>query len=142
VVWWNADARGHSAGQPDQWQFNGSNINTLPGSRFLTLRNVQSSQAGDYRVIVGPLWGPSVTSQVARLTVEVPPQFSLARYDNGAFAFHVSEVTGRLIVVETAADLNPATAWIPVFTNTAPFWFTNSNSTATDRQRFYRTVLR
>ena len=59
---------------------------------------------------------------------------------SGAFAFRVSEETGRTLVIETAPDLNPATVWMPVFTNTAPFWFTNS--TPADRQRFYRSVLR
>ena len=81
-----------------------------------------------------------MTSQVARLTVRPPPQFTSAQYQNGTFAFHVSEETGRAVVVETAPDLNPATAWTPVVTNTAPFWFTNS--LPADRQRFYRTVLR
>lgn len=62
------------------WQFSGTNITAtnLPGSRFLILTNVQPSQAGDYRVIVGTPyfnWGGLVTSQVARLTVEAPPQW-------------------------------------------------------------------
>lgn len=61
--------------------------------------------------------GSSVTSQVASLTV------------------------GRPVIIETATDLDPETAWTPVFTNTAPLWFTNS-AAATDRQRFYRTVFR
>jgi len=122
-----------------QWQFNGTNITVLPGSRFLLLTNVQPSQAGDYRVIVTGSF-VSIISQVARLTVLAPPQFTSARYDNGAFAFQVSEETGRLVVIETAPDLHPETTWTPVFTNTAPFLFTNS--TAVDRQRFYRTVLR
>jgi len=124
-----------------QWQFNGTD---LPGQVFfrkLRINNVQLHHEGDYRFILPAVSGhPAVTSQVARLTVRPPPQFTSARYDNGAFAFHVSEDTGRAVVIETAPDLDPGTTWTPVFTNTAPFSFTNS--TPADRQRFYRTVLR
>ncbi len=122
-----------------QWQFNGTNITVLPGSRFLLLTNVQPSQAGDYRVIVKGFF-VGITSQVARLTILAPPQFMSPRYDNGAFAFQVSEETGRPVIIETAPDLHPSTTWTPVFTNTSPFAFTNS--TPADRQRYYRTVLR
>ena len=120
-----------------QWQFNGTN---LFAGRWgpLRINNVQLHHQGDYRVIVAPGSPPySITSQVARLTVYPAPQLTLPHFDNGAFAFHVSEDTGRTVVIETAADLNPATIWTPVLTNTAPFWFTNS--TPADRQRFYRT---
>ena len=92
-------------------------------------------------MIINPWPYPrGVTSQVAQLTVNLPPQLGSVRYDNGAFAFHVLEDTGREAVIETAPDLNPSTPWTPVFTNTAPFSFTNS--TPADRQRFYRTVIR
>jgi len=124
-----------------QWQFNGTNlINGLSGFfPNLRINNVQLHHQGDYRFIV---WGGSgrFTSQVARVTVLPPPQLSSARYSDGNFAFHVSEEPGRAVVIETAPDINPATTWTPVLTNTAPFWFTNS--TPADRQRFYRTVFR
>jgi hypothetical protein len=118
------------------WRFNGNFISV--GSR-LVLTNVQPSHAGSYQFIAENYAG-SVTSQVAMVTVLSPPQFTSARYENGAFAFHVSEETGRALVIETAPDLNPGTSWTPVLTNTAPFWFTNG--AAADRQRFYRTVFR
>jgi len=124
-----------------QWQFNGADIPGQVFFRKLRINNVQLHHEGDYRFIL-PAFGtqPAVTSQVARLTVRPPPQLTSALYDNGAFAFQVSEETGRLVVIETAPDLDPETTWIPVFTNTAPFAFTNS--TPADRQRFYRSVLR
>jgi hypothetical protein len=120
------------------WQFNGSNV---LGQIFPKLRinNIQPHHQGDYRLIVFG-GGGFRTSQVARITVRPPPQLASPRYDNGAFAFHVSEDTGRPIVIETAPDLDPETAWTAVFTNTAPFAFTNS--TPADRQRYYRTVIR
>jgi len=132
------------------WRFNGNFIDPgaidVPGWRdgsnylyhSLVLANVQASHAGSYQFIAENYAG-SVTSQVAVITVVTPAQLALSRYDNGAFAFHVSEETGRAVVIETAPDLNPATPWAPVFTNTAPFSFTNS--TPADRQRFYRTVV-
>ena len=121
-----------------QWQFNGSNV---VGQIFPKLRinNVQLQHQGDYHLIVSGYEG-RLTSQVARVTVLPPPQLTTARYNNGAFAFQISEDTGRVVTIETAPDLNPATPWTPVFTNTAPFAFTNS--TPADRERFYRSVLR
>ena len=57
-----------------QWQFNGADLLGVIGSS-LTLSNVQSANAGDYRVIVTNLSG-SITSQVATLTVtSMPPAF-------------------------------------------------------------------
>ncbi|MGH8527548.1 MAG: hypothetical protein ACREXY_26060, partial [Gammaproteobacteria bacterium] len=64
---------------------------------------------------------------------------SLAHSAN-AFVFEVPANPGETFVIETTTNLSPAATWIPVATNTAPFWFTNS--AATDRQRFYRTVFR
>ena len=108
-------------------------------TNYLRITNAQPSHSGSYQFIAENYTG-SVTSQVARLTVRPSPQFTATRFDNGAFAFHVSEETGRPVIIETAPDLNPGTPWTPVLTNTAPFAFTNS--TAADRQRFYRTVIR
>ena len=50
-----------------QWQFNGTNLGSAIGTS-LTLTNVQSGNAGSYRVIVANTAG-SVTSSVATLTV-------------------------------------------------------------------------
>jgi hypothetical protein len=54
-----------------QWQFNGSNIPGATGAS-LTIGNVQTSDAGNYSVVVTNVAG-SVTSGVALLTVLVPP---------------------------------------------------------------------
>jgi len=133
-----------------QWRFNGNFVGrgdisaVLPlfapffYTNYLRITNVQPSHAGSYQFMAENYVG-TITSQVVTLTVVTPPQFTSARYDNDAFAFHVSEETGRLVIIETAPDLYPETTWMPVFTNTAPFAFTNS--TPADRQRFYRTVL-
>jgi hypothetical protein len=54
-----------------QWQFNGANIGGATGAS-LTIGNVQSSDAGNYSVVITNVVG-SVTSGVAVLTVLVPP---------------------------------------------------------------------
>ncbi len=57
-----------------QWRLNGSPISSST-SPLLTLTNVQTSQAGNYSVVVSNLAG-SVTSTVATLTVYVPAGIS------------------------------------------------------------------
>src|SRR5205814_9191228 len=54
-----------------QWQFNGGNLLSANNST-LTIASCQSSNAGNYRVIVSNSGG-SVTSAVATLTVGLPP---------------------------------------------------------------------
>ena len=123
-----------------QWRHDGTNV-TGARSPGLRLNNVQPWQAGEYRAFITHASGTGgAFSQIARLTVlSRPAQLSSARYNNGAFAFHVAVDTGRAVVIETAPNLNPGTTWTPVFTNAAPFSFTNS--TPAERQRFYRTVV-
>ncbi len=121
-----------------QWQFNESDLaaGTMP---TLTIDNARASNAGPYRVVVSSPGG-AVTSQVAMLTVEVP----VVRLESFAYAeneihFLVSGITNEACVVESATNLD-TTVWTPIYTNVAPFWFTNS-AIAADRQRFYRGVF-
>lgn len=69
-----------------QWQFSGTNL-TGEMNAALTLNNITTNAAGDYRVIVANSAG-AVTSTVATLTVTVPvPGVSLLTYNvkgNGA----------------------------------------------------------
>ncbi len=57
-----------------QWIMSGTN---LPGTTnyFLSINNIQSSQQGNYQVIVANAFG-SVTSTVAQVTVLVPPSIT------------------------------------------------------------------
>jgi hypothetical protein len=57
-----------------QWQFNAFDINTQTNTS-LVLTNVQSANAGSYTVVVTNIEG-AVRSEVANLTVIVPPRFS------------------------------------------------------------------
>ncbi|MBD1397842.1 immunoglobulin domain-containing protein [Pontibacter sp. JH31] len=60
-----------------QWQKNGGNI-TGATSNTLTLTSVQTSDAGNYRVIVSGTCSPSQTSNAVALTVNTPPAITAA----------------------------------------------------------------
>lgn len=73
----------------------------------------------------------------------VPPSPSLAASlaapsmsGSGQFQFNVSGVPGFSYAIETSTDL---TDWLPIFTNTSPFTFTDTNATP-PAQNFYRAV--
>ncbi len=77
-----------------QWQLEGVPVSG-GGSGTLNLSNIQTNQAGFYRVVVANNVG-SVTSVVARLTVNSPPApglFLLNTYRNTAKAFSGSKLT-------------------------------------------------
>jgi hypothetical protein len=59
-----------------QWRFNGANISGATGSSY-TKSNAQSTNAGNYSVVVSNLAG-TVTSGNAALTVNVPPSITTA----------------------------------------------------------------
>lgn len=59
-------------------------------------------------------------------------------YTNGQFQFSVSGTTGADYIIEAATNLSDP-LWIPIFTNTAPFTFDESNLNLY-QQRFYRAV--
>jgi len=54
-----------------QWQLNGVNISGATNST-LTLSNIQPNQAGDYTVVIGSQYYPSVTSNKATVAVTTP----------------------------------------------------------------------
>ena len=54
-----------------QWQFNGTNLPNQTG-QFLSLINVQWSDAGNYQVVITNNYG-SITSALATMTVGLPP---------------------------------------------------------------------
>ena len=72
---------------------------------------------------------PPAPSLVASL---ISPTMS----ESSQFQFNVSGVPGFSYTVETSTDL---TDWLPVFTNTSPFTFTDTNATP-PAQNFYRAV--
>ncbi len=125
-----------------QWYFNGL---TLLGSTapVLTLTNVQTSQSGDYTVVVVNTLA-SASSAVASLAV-TPTKVTLSLSDGGGmvpngFTFQSSVPAGRTYVIFASTDL---LAWTPIATNvaaTASVAFTDVGA-ANQLHRFYRIVL-
>jgi hypothetical protein len=125
-----------------QWYFNGLALSggTAP---VLTLTNVQTSQSGDYTVVVANTVA-SATSAVANLAV-TPPSVTLSLSNGGGmasngFTFQLSVPAGRTYIIFASTDL---LAWVPIATNvaaTASVAFTDAE-TVNQLHRFYRTVV-
>jgi len=127
----------------NQWYFNGAPLSNGWAST-LTISNFQAANVGDYHVVVSNrdfIVSNFTTSQVARVSLFGQPQLGAIALSGNTFVFQVPGDAGQTFVIETTTDLTASAAWVPVYTNAAPFWFTNS-STAGDRQRFYRTIFR
>jgi len=107
----------------------------------LVLTNVQPAWAGDYSLQVDSALG-SVFSSDATLTVSLLPyapilsDFSIS--SEGQPQLSVSGETGFTYSILASTNLID---WEPVFTNTAPFMFSDS-ATSSFPQRFYRAVYR
>jgi hypothetical protein len=125
-----------------QWYFNGLALSGA-NAPVLTLTNVQTSQSGDYTVVVANTVA-STTSAVASLAV-TPAKITLSLGDSGGmasngFTFQSSVPAGRTYVVFASTDL---LAWTPIATNvaaTASVAFTDVGA-ANQPHRFYRTVV-
>jgi len=73
------------------------------------------------------------------LSVTNAPSFSSVIFTNGQFQFMVSGTTGINYVVQVSTNL-ATPDWIPVFTNAAPFMFTETN-VLNFGQSFYRGLV-
>jgi hypothetical protein len=56
---------------------------------------------------------------------------------HGGFQLSITNDSGSSVVIQASTNL---TTWLPVFTNVAPFTFTNLDSTNYP-QRFYRAIV-
>jgi hypothetical protein len=92
-----------------QWQFNNQNL-TASNAATLVLANVQTNQAGGYRVIVSNSGG-SATSLTATLTVAGPPSIvAPIKLSNGTYQVTLNTVPGFNYVVEGSLNLSNWTA--------------------------------
>jgi len=127
-----------------QWTFNGSHLSGATGST-LTLSNVQTSQAGNYTVVVSNSYG-SVTSSVATLTVTIP-NFSLspslgavAGLASNGFNLQFPVPVGSKYIIFASTDLK---TWTPIATNVA----TSASAAFADAEavnysrRYYRVAV-
>ena len=114
------------------------------GNPTLSLADVSTNNAGNYIVVITSPYG-SVTSAVATLTVQAPPQIVTGDGSFGfvgsQFGFNVSAGAGLTIVVDGSIDL---VNWTPFCTNTvgsSPFYFCDPCWTNSP-WRFYRARVR
>jgi hypothetical protein len=115
-------------------------------SSALSLSNVQPSDSTNYYVVVSNNWG-SVTSQMAQLTVTLPPPPLVIGtggigfgFKNQQFQFTLTGPVGSNAVIYASPDLQ---TWAPLYTNplvNGSLIFTDLLST-NFTQRFYRAIL-
>jgi uncharacterized repeat protein (TIGR03803 family) len=129
-----------------QWYFSTNTLVTGATNTWLSFSNAVSTLAGTYDVRVANSYG-AVTSSYAMLTVLAGSnQFQLLSFNvnpangNASFAFAISADTTNLLYAAT--NLAPPVIWSLVGSNTTAtngFWyFTETNSTRTNRDRFFR----
>ena len=129
-----------------QWCFNSASISGEVGTS-LTITNFQSSNEGDYDVLVTNELG-SVASETAGLYLAGPLRFVNPYVDSNGW-FWASQVgpAGSNFVVEASTNLlnwtpfatNPAPFGILSFTDTNQCYFTNNSGISS--YRFYRAWL-
>ncbi len=122
-----------------QWLFAGTNLFRATNAT-LTLTNVSSAMAGDYRVVVTNGFG-SVTSNPARLTINEPfstrLQFGPPRLSNGLSSFRLIGPIRTNYVIWRSTALG---AWLPLRTNYVldGIWDFMDGDSGVLPQRFYR----
>lgn len=120
-----------------QWKHAGTN---LPGqtASSLTLASVEAFDAGNYFVTVTNVAGVT-NSSTAVLTVSPGsgPVLSVGQYSGSNFSFGATGATGFKFAIEASSNL---LEWEILQTNTSPFIFSDTNSSA-GLMRFYRARL-
>lgn len=125
-----------------RWFFNTNTFLAGATNSALTLATVQSTNAGNYFVVITNAAG-AMTSSVAVLTVSsgtVAPQVSAAFFNAGIFGFSVTGSVGQSYLVQASTNL---LNWNTLFTTnpaTLPFMW-NDSATTNFPRRFYRIQL-
>ena len=127
-----------------EWLVDGATVSTggdVSGvaSPTLTFTNISASDRGVYSAIVSNSFG-AVTSSVVTLAVlaAAAPGLLLApMLTSGQIRFTVSGAAGLNYVVQTSTNM-ASTNWMPLFTNSVPFVFWDTNTSAS--QQFYRAI--
>jgi len=91
-----------------QWQFNATNALTRATNAFLTITNAQSTNAGNYSVVVTDSFG-SVTSTVATLTVAAgtPPTLGITASGTNAIISWLSGTDPGFVLQSTTNLASP-----------------------------------
>ncbi len=114
------------------------------GYPTLTLNQVTTSDAGSYVVIVTSSEG-SVTSEVATLTVQLPPSISvITPQPDGSVALSFTGTPNSTNRLWVATNLAPPAVWSPISTNIAGTdgtWHFTDSSAVGWSSRFYRASM-
>ena len=111
----------------------------IPGATntFLTLTNLQLTNAGAYVVLVSDPYGNSVTSKPAYLTVN-PAGVSIAIYAGVT----IDGVVGQIYGVQSTLDLSNTNSWAGranvTLTNATQLWY--DSQPASQPQTYYRVL--
>jgi endonuclease G len=139
----------------------GGSIGAIDLTGFVALQNIGAGTNVTFRIVNYLGAGPSgswyvsevvgstapdlalsgTVTQVLSVTnpPAIVPALSASMFTGGQFQFTLAGTTGSNYVVQAATNL-AAPAWIPIWTNAAPFMFTESNANVFP-QRFYRAVV-
>ncbi|MCX6922068.1 MAG: autotransporter-associated beta strand repeat-containing protein, partial [Verrucomicrobia bacterium] len=99
-----------------QWQQNGTNIAGATSNRY-DIFSASVANAGAYLVVVTNNYG-SATSQIATLTLSIPPTIS-GTMSGADFTVNGSGAAGQTCVLVAATNLESPVVWRPVATNVA-----------------------
>ena len=122
-----------------QWQFQGEDL--LNGTNcLLLLTNVQTAQAGCYRVQVsnhvGSLWSEDAWLAVRQPTIPRIIEGSVVRLENGSFEFSISSDVGSHLEIQGSENLENWTRLTTLTNVTGTVTFTDRSTP--NRSRFYR----
>jgi len=139
----------------------GGSIGAIDLTGFAALQNVGTGTNVTFRIVNYLGTGPSGSWYVSEVVGSTAPDLALSgtvtqvlsvtnppaivpalsapMFTGGQFQFTLAGTTGSNYVVQAATNL-AAPAWIPIWTNAAPFVFTESNANVFP-QRFYRAVV-
>jgi len=114
------------------------------GYLTLTLNQVTASDAGSYTVVV-TFSGGSITSEVAKLTVQFPPSISsITPQSDGTVALSFAGTPNSTNRLWVATNLGPPAVWSPLSTNVAGpdgTWRFTDSSAVGWACRFYRVSM-
>jgi len=116
----------------------------LADPTHLTLRNLQSTSAGIYDIVITNAYG-SVTSVVAQVSVILPPQHLTAQFSTGGgLQLLFSGTPGYAYAILSSTNLGAGQAWQPVSTNIADvngYCSFSDTNILTAPARFYRVIV-
>jgi hypothetical protein len=125
-----------------QWYYQVAISNAISGAtnESLTITNAQPANWGRYSVVVSNPYGSVASSQAFLIVYTNAPAALSGAFNstNGQFQLTVSNAEnlgGMPYTVQASTNL---TDWVPIWTNTSPFVYTDSNALP---RRYYRVVF-